>query len=110
MLSSPAPSSPDIACPPKQTRSSLTSKRRIATHRGVARDANNSWRPLTCEGKQRGIAAWQQQGAGLRAHEPASKKPRLSESPQKVQVSYRLLFMLQSDMLYHIGTDIMQEH
>ena len=84
MPCSPAPSSPDIARPPKQTRSSLTSKRSIATHIGLSVDSNSS-RSLTYGGKQRGIASWQEQGASLRASDPASKKPRLSESPQKVQ-------------------------
>lgn len=83
MPRSPAPSSPDIARPPKQTRSSV-SKRRMAAMFGLSENPD-SYRSFSSGGKQRGVASWQQQGAGLRAPDLASKKPRFSESPQKVQ-------------------------
>ncbi|CAL5227982.1 g11033 [Coccomyxa viridis] len=82
MPCSPVPSSPDIARPPKQTRSSV-SKRRIAAMSGLSENPN-SYRSFSGRGKQRGVASWQQQGAGLRAPDMASKKARLSCSPRKV--------------------------
>lgn len=82
MARSSAPSSPDIARPPKQKRSSA-SKRRIAAVLSLAEYRNGYGSPGNT-GKLRGVASWQQQGVCLRAPDLASRRPRLSESPQKV--------------------------
>ena len=103
MPCSPVPSSPDIARPPKQTRSSV-SKRRIAAMSGLSENPN-SYRSFSGRGKQRGVASWQQQGAGLRAPDMASKKARLSCSPRKVKAALQALFSTAS---YTVGDYVQQ--
>ena len=104
MPRSPAPSSPDIARPPKKMRSSV-SKRRMAAISGLPENPG-SYRFSISGGKQRGVASWQQQGAGLRAPDLAFKKPRLSCSPQKVSFALRALLSVANCTLH----DDIHEH
>ncbi len=98
MPCSPVPSSPDIARPPKQMRSSV-SKRRMAAMSGLSENPG-SYRSFSSGGKQRGVASWQQQGAGLRAPDLAFKKPRLSCSPQKVSSALQALLSVANCTLH----------
>jgi len=76
-------SSPEVARPPKRARSAVA-KQRIASKFGFSEDPR-SWRSCGNGGRQRGIAAWQQQGMCLRETDVAMKRPRLSDSLQEVQ-------------------------
>ena len=77
------PSSPEVARPPKRARSAIA-KQRIAAMFGFSEDPH-SWSSCSNGARQRGVAAWQQQGMCLREPNSAMKRPRLSDSLQEVQ-------------------------